>query len=114
MMAYGLIALAILGSVAGLVGYERKAGGDAVRAELQPQIESCKAAVAQQNAAVAALKATSDAKIAQASKGLAKAAQEGKAARSEAERLRALAKAPAAPSACAAGDAVAEVRKGLK
>ena len=114
LLAYGLIALAILGSIAGLVGYERKAGADAVRAELQPQIESCKAAVAQQNAAVAALEATSKAKIAAASKGLAKAATATAAARTEAERLRVAAKAGGAPTSCPAGQAVAEIRKGLK
>ena len=108
------IALAILGSIAGLVGYERKAGADAVRAELQPKLDSCTAAVQQQNAAVAALKATSDAKIAAASKGLARAAQEGAAARTEAERLRVAAKAGGAPTSCPAGQAVQEIRAGLK
>lgn len=66
-----------------------------------------------QNDAVAALKAEGDAKVAKASEGLRREATKAQAARSEAERLRTLAKAPVAATACPAGQAVEEVRKGL-
>lgn len=66
-----------------------------------------------QEKAVQTLKADGEARVKRAQDGL-KIAQEGtKAARSEAERLMTLAKAPAAPTACPAADAVKEIRRGL-
>lgn len=63
-LATGLIILAILGAFGTLVGYERKAGADKVRAELQPKLTACEslnatlgAQIKQQNAAVEALAA---------------------------------------------------------
>lgn len=120
LLAYGLMALAVLGAIGGFVGYERKAGGDSVRAELQPKLTACQDQVStmsgqitKQNEAVASLKTTGDAKIAAASKSLAKATTDAQAARTEAQRLRALASQTVSPSACPAGDAVAEIRKGI-
>jgi hypothetical protein len=69
-----------------------------------------------QNRAVEALEAEGKARQARAAEGLKKAQEGTKAARSEAERLKTLAKAENAPTgieACPAGAAVAEIRKGL-
>ena len=41
MLLYGLMALAVLWAIGGFVGYERKAGADAVRAELEPKLTAC-------------------------------------------------------------------------
>lgn len=72
--------------------------------------------IARQNAAVDALKAESDVRTKAAKKGLAKASTEAQAARTEAERLRAAAKAASAqpPSTGSGADrAVATIRGSL-
>ena len=106
--------IVLVGSLAGFVAMERKAGGDAVRAKLQPQLEACQVAVESQNQAIAKTKADGDRRVAEATKGVAKARTEAKAAISEAQRLRIASKGNAAPGACIAADAAAELRKGLK
>lgn len=72
--------------------------------------------IARQNAAVEALKAESDVRTKAAQKGLAKASTEAQAARTEAERLRAAAKAAGAqqaPTGSGADRAVATIRGAL-
>lgn len=73
--------------------------------------------IGRQNAAIDALKAESDRRVGEASKGLAKATTDAQAARGEAARLRITAKeagAQKAPAqACPAGRAVATIRRGL-
>ena len=66
-----------------------------------------------QNRAVAALETESKNRIARAEKGRLEALRMTQGARNEAERLRGLAKATQAPSACPAGQAVEEIRRGL-
>lgn len=96
LIVYGLIALAVLGAFGGFVAYERKAGGDKVRAELQPKLTACEGLAAglgeqikQQNAAVDSLKAAADAKQATASQALAKAEGRAKVWDDQAKSLRA-------------------------
>lgn len=107
LIIYAVLALAILGTLAG-IGYSiRKAGADAVRAELQPKLEACEGAVKAQNDALAALKAEADKKQAAASKALAKASKDAKTWEDNAARLRAVLTAPrpdgkAAPTDCKA------------
>ena len=106
--------IVLVGSLAGFVAMERKAGGDAVRAKLQPKLEACEGAVKAQNEALAALKAAADAKAKAASKALAKASKDAKTWEDNAARLRAVLTAPrkageAAPTSCA--EAWSEIRK---
>ena len=106
LLLYGLVALGILGTLAG-VGYSiRKAGADAERAKLLPQLESCQASVKAQNDALASLKAAGDAKAARAAQALAGATQKARVWEDNAARLRAVLTAPrkageAAPTSCA-------------
>ena len=114
LILYAVLALAVMGMIGTGVYKVKQWGGNEVRAELQPQIDSCHAAVQKQNDAVAALKAEGDRRIAAATKGVAKAQEGTKKARTEAERLRVLAGTQAEPSSCPAAQGVAEVRKGLQ
>ena len=117
LIIYAVLALAILGTLAG-IGYSiRKAGADAVRAELQPKLDACAAAVQRQNDALAALKAEAEKKQAAASKALAGATQKARIWEDNAARLRAVLTAPrkageAAPTSCEA--AWVEIRKPSK
>ncbi len=97
LLAYGLLALAILGALGGMGSSIRKTGYDAARAELQPQLEHCHGEIKRQNDAVAALKAESDRKQAAASKALAKATVSAKVWEDNAARLRAVLTAPRKP-----------------
>ena len=97
--------IVLIGSLAGFVAMERKAGGDAVRAKLQPKLEACEGAVKAQNDALAALKAAGDAKAARAAQALAGATQKARVWEDNAARLRAVLTAPrkageAAPTSC--------------
>ncbi len=108
---YGLLALAIIGGVSGLVYEERKAGGDKVRAELQPKLTACEGAVKEQNAAVEALHAAGVAKAAAAAQALAKAEVNAKVWIDQATRLQAVltARKPTDPQDCK--EAWVEIRK---
>ena len=114
LIIYAVLALGILGTLAG-IGYSiRKAGADAVRAELQPKMEACEGAVKAQNEALAALKAQADAKAARAAQALAGATQKAMVWEDNAARLRAVLTAPrkageAVPTTCES--AWAEIRK---
>jgi len=121
LIAYGLIALAVLGALGGISYKIRESGKDAVRLELQPKLDACRqftetlsAQLRAQNEAVAALEAAGKAKVAETSKRLKEAAKSTQAARSEAERLRVLAQGNSALGACPAGEAVKEIRRGLR
>lgn len=142
LLAYGIVALAIMATLGGVAykihhsGYEE--GVAEVRKELQPKLDACTAAIEAQNRAVAALKAEGEAKVQAATKGLEQATKDTEAARLEAARLRKLASdhimaaqdargeaerlrvlataksAPSEPTVCPAGEAVSEIRRGLK
>ena len=121
LIMYGLIALAVAAAFGGTYFSGRQAGKAAERADWKPRLEACQQqvsglenAVATQNRAVEALAAESKAKQARAAQGLARATQEAGKYRTEAERLRALAAGQTKPSACPAGEAVREIRRGLK
>ena len=91
---YAVLALGILGTLAG-IGYSiRKAGADAVRAELEPKLQACADAVKAQNDALAALKAAADAKAKAAAHALAGATQRARTWEDNAARLRAVLTAP--------------------
>lgn len=82
---------------------------EAVRIQLEGSLQA-------QNEAIAKLGRESADRRAKAQDALKKAQEGVQKARSEAERLRALAKpenAPSEPTACPAGDAVQEIRRGL-
>lgn len=141
LLAYGIVALAIMATLAGAVykihhsGYEE--GVAEVRKELQPKLDACNTAIEAQNRAVSALKAEGDARKAKATQGLEQATKETAGAKAEAARLRKLASDQAtkaliatneserlrglastgsaqnAPTACPAASAVEEVRRGL-
>ena len=111
--------------VAGVLGTTywkgREAGKEVIRAELTPLLTACEGRekglqgqIDAQNRAVEALAAESKARQARAAKGLARATQEAGKYRTEAERWRALAGGQTKPSECAAGEAVREIRRGLK
>ena len=111
LLLYGLVAIAVLGSVAGLVHMERKAGGDAVRAELQPKLTACQSLTAtmggqikEQNAAVESLRSEGIRKEAIAAQALAKAEAKGKVWDADAKRLRdaLTARKPDGPKDCKA------------
>lgn len=70
--------------------------------------------IAVQNRAVAALETESRNRIAKADAGLKTEKNASKKSQDEAKRLRDAASTPQEPSACPAGDAVSEVRKGLR
>ena len=94
------------------------------KADLQPKITACQAslkasedAVAAQNRAVEALAAESKARQQKAARALQDASRAAVGAIKEADRLRVLAKggnAAGGSTACPAGSAVEEVRRGLK
>lgn len=115
LLAYGIVALAILATLGGIVykihhaGYEE--GVEEVRKELQPKLDSCNAAIEAQNRAVSALKAEGEAKVKKAQEGLRAAQNGARRAQDEAARLRGLAQIPSEASDCKA--AVAEIRRGL-
>jgi len=118
LLAYGLIALAVLGAVGGFVAYERKAGGDSVRAELQPKLTACEGLrdalggqIKEQNAAVEALAAQGVAKQQEAAKALRKAEGRAKTWDAQAKRLTAAlaARKPTEDQSCTA--AWTEIRK---
>jgi hypothetical protein len=116
LVIYAVMFLAVAGVVGGAYHTVKKSGYAEAEAEFKPKLEACTSEVQKANDAALAVKAEGDRRIAQASKGVAKARQEAKGAISEAEGLRGLAKAPTPPSAsgsCPAAAAVAEVRKGL-
>ena len=109
--------IVLVGGITGFVAMERKAGGDAVRAKLQPQLEACQGAVKAQNEALAALKAAGDAKQAKAAQALAGATRKARVWEDNAALLRAVLTAPrkageAAPTSCDA--AWVEIRKPAK
>ena len=80
----------------------------------EAQVAERDAKIQAQNAAVATTKADGDRRVAEAKKGITRAATATQEARKEAERLRVASRnTPTKPGACPAGDAVAEVRKGL-
>ena len=114
LIIYAVLALGILGTLAG-IGYSiRKAGADAVRAELQPKLDECAAAVQRQNDAIARLHEEAAKKQAAAAQALAKASQKARVWEDNAARLRAVLTAPrkageAAPTSCEA--AWKEIRK---
>ena len=105
-------------AVAGVVGTAyhtvKKSGYTEAQAELQPQIDQCQGELAKANDAAKAVKAEGDRRVAEASKGVAKAKREAAGAISEAQRLRTASKGNAAPSACPAADAASVLRSGLK
>ena len=116
-----LAGVALIGALVGFVHMERKAGADAERVKWEPQVAACKASnkdlegkLEAQNKAISELKAEGDRRVAAASKGIARARTEAKAAISEAERLRTASKSSAPPGACPAASAATELRRGLK
>lgn len=118
MIAYLVAGIAALVLIADLVAGERKAGGDAVRAELQPKLTACEGQVAtmggqikEQNAAVDALRSAGIRKEQEAAQALAKAEVKGKVWQDNAARLQAVltARKPDGPKDCKA--AWQEIRK---
>ena len=106
--------IVLVGSLAGFVAMERKAGGDAVRAKLQPKLEACQASVDAQNAALEALRKAQAEKAARAAQALAGATRKARVWEDNAARLRAVLTAPrkageAVPTSCEA--AWKEIRK---
>jgi predicted negative regulator of RcsB-dependent stress response len=82
----------------------------------EAKIVSLEGSLAAQNEAIAQLGRESADRKANAQKAVREAQESTKAARTESERLKTLAKAENAPTgieACPAGAAVAEIRKGL-
>ena len=107
-----LLGFLAVSAVLGTAAYNiRKAGADAVRAELQPKLEACEGTVKAQNDALAALKAEADAKAAKAAQALAKASQKAKVWEDNASRLRKVLtdRKPDAPMSCT--EAWKEIRK---
>ncbi len=112
-IGYLIAGIVLLGGITGFIAMERKAGGDAVRATLQPKIDKCEGELTKANDAAKAVQAEGERRIAAASAGVARARKEAAGAVSEAERLRGLAGGKAPASACPAASAVADIRKGL-
>ena len=109
-MIYLLGAMALVAALSGLWGgWEHNRAGkfEAQVSELNTKIEA-------QNAAIQQTKAEGDRRVAEATKGVARAIQTTRAAQTEAERLRSLQGAATPAGNCPAGSAVAELRKGLK
>ncbi len=96
-------------AVSGYAAIEHSRAG-----KFEAQVAERDAKIEQQNAAIATTKADGERRVAEASKGVAKAATATKAARNEAERLRVVTRTVTVPGACPAADAVAELRKGLQ
>ena len=116
-MLYGLVGAVAVAAGLGIALVVQNARLDAAHAELagcKSAYETALASIEKQNQAVkdhqeATKKATERARIASE-----KAAKARVANKSEIERLEALAKNPAPKGDCPAGQAVQEVRKGLK
>ena len=114
LIVYAVLALGILGALGG-IGYSiRKAGADAVRAELEPKLTACNDAVQRQNDAIARLHEEAAKKQAAAATALARASQKARVWEDNAARLRAVLTAPrkageAVPTSCEA--AWKEIRK---
>lgn len=95
LIAYGLIALAILGALGG-IGYKvRQAGADSVRAELQPKLTACEGQVATmggqikaQNEAVDALQDESARRLATSAQAARKADDRARVWDEQAKRLQ--------------------------
>ena len=114
LVALGLVVAAIGIYVAVLKGELSHCNNE--REALEQQVTGLKGAIEAQNAAVAALKAAGDAKVAKATSGLKQARTASLAAQAEAARLKAAATAKSAPVAaggCLAADGVKAVREGL-
>lgn len=107
----GLMALALLGAVGGFVAYERHAGADSVRAELQPKLTACTTQLTTQNAAIEAMRQEQAKKQAESAKALAKAEVRAKVWDDQSKRLQAAltARKPDGPQDCKS--AWAEIRK---
>lgn len=107
--------LVVVLAIAGYIGFLKLQlrHCNSERETLEAQVSGLRQAIEAQNAAVASLKAQSDAKVRRATRGLSEARSASKAAQTEAERLKAAAALKSAPSACLAGDAVRIVRDGL-
>lgn len=121
LLAYGIVGLAIIATLAGVAWKIRQAGYAAAVEDYRPKLEACakradalEGALATQERAVQALKAEGDARVAKAAEGLRRAVTEAQGARSEAARLRALAGTLREPTACPAGEAVKAIREGLQ
>ena len=108
-MLYALIGMAIAMAVA--IGYAKIEHSG--KLEARAELGSCNTKIEAQNLAVQQLKVEGERRIAAATRGVAKAQEGTKKARTEAERLRVLAGTQAEPSACPAAQGVAEIRKGL-
>ena len=114
LVALGVVILAVGGYIAVLKLQLRHCNNE--NEALTAQVSGLRQAVEAQNAAVASLKAQSDAKVKKATQGLVAARTASKAAQTEAERLKAAAalkSAPVAAGGCLAGDGVRMVRDGL-
>lgn len=118
LLIYALVGIAALGAVGGFVAYERKAGADAVRAELQPKLEASQAQatglaaeIKRQNDAVAALEAEGARKAKESAQALAKAEGKARVWQDNATRLQRVltARKPDGPKDCKA--AWEEIRK---
>lgn len=90
LLAYGLIALAVIGSLSGLYFGVHHSGVVEGRAEIQPKLEACQTDVEKQNAAVKALRDISVAKQAEGAKALAAAEGRAKTWDEQAKRLTAI------------------------
>lgn len=90
LIVYAVLALGILGTLAG-IGYSiRKAGADSVRAELQPKLDACAVEVEKHNAAARAMAEESARKAKEAARALAAAKVKGKVWEDQAARLTAV------------------------
>lgn len=88
LIVYAVLALGILGMLAG-IGYSiRKAGADAVRAELQPKLEACGAEVEKHNQAARVMAEESAKRQAAAAHALRVASSKAKVWEDNAAKLR--------------------------
>lgn len=101
-----LLALALTGGYA-KYEYTRAEGAEA-------KVETQKVKIESMNQASLATKADGDRRVAEASRGIARATKETALARTDAERLKGLQGSATPAVACPAGEAVSELRKGLK
>ena len=90
LILYAVLALAILATLSGIAYKIRESGKDAVRAELQPKLDSCQADIKRQNDAVEALRAESAKKQATTAAALVKAEKKAKVWDDQAKRLTAV------------------------
>ena len=116
-----LAGLALVTALTAFVAYERKAGADKVRAELQPKLTACQnyskgleGRITEQNAAVDKLAKDGAAKAKAASQAIAKATEGAKVWEDNAARLRAVltARKPDGDKTCTG--AWVEIKKGAK